>query len=362
MLAIPQEPRKRVVDPSLPVGPVPAEGEEESRLLLRFAAPRDPALIAKWISYTVINTERQDWRRGAEAAWRYRQREEHLDVPYEHVEAEGAFPLGRWLSDQRRAYRAGIMTGERAAELEELGIVWDTADAGFEQNLAAARAYYELHETLAAPRHATALDQAVGQWLTNVRRPGGLGKDPDRAQRRAAALAAIDPDWNPGTLGWTVDWQRHYAYLAQLLAEGARPAAVVPGVTRHGDDIGRWLATQRRNWDRLNAEQQRRLGELGVELQKAPPARRTAVETATASGPRASGDAFQKGLQALTQYIAREGSVTVPRGHVEAVDIDGVEHAVKLGIWLTNTKSRRGKLDQAQLAALAHLGIHWAAG
>ncbi|WP_404962029.1 helicase associated domain-containing protein [Streptomyces sp. 147326] len=190
ILAIPQENQKRIVDPSQPVGKAPEEGEEESRLLLRFAAPRDPALIAKWISYQVINTERQDWRRGAEAALRYRQREEHLDVPYEHVEVEGAFPLGRWLSDQRRAYRAGTMTGERAAELEELGIVWDTADAGFEQNLGAARAYYELHGTLAAPRHATALDQAVGQWLTNIRRPGGLGKDPDGREGRHGHRAA----------------------------------------------------------------------------------------------------------------------------------------------------------------------------
>ncbi|WP_328738204.1 Helicase associated domain protein [Streptomyces erythrochromogenes] len=358
MLAVPQENQKRIVDPSRPVGQAPEEGEEESRLLLRFATPRDPALIAKWISYQVINTERQDWRRGAEAALRYRQREGDLDVPYEHVEAEGMFPLGRWLSDQRRAYRAGTMTGERAAELEELGIVWDTADAGFEQNLGAARAYYELHGTLAAPRGATILDIAIGQYLTNIRRPGGLGKDPGRAQRRAAALAAIDPDWNPGVLGWTVDWQRHYTYLTQLLTEGARLTAIVPGVTRHGEDVGRWLATQRRGWDRLNEEQRRRLGELGVK--KAPPARKAPVETATASGPRAGGDAFQKGLQALTQYVARTGSVTVPRGHEEAVVIHGEEHAVKLGIWLTNTRSRRGKLDQTQLAALAKLGIHWA--
>ena len=50
MLAIPQEPRKRVVQPSLPIGSAPAEGEEEDRLLLRFAVPRDPALIAKWIT------------------------------------------------------------------------------------------------------------------------------------------------------------------------------------------------------------------------------------------------------------------------------------------------------------------------
>ncbi|MEY2231445.1 helicase associated domain-containing protein [Streptomyces sp. BF23-19] len=65
-------------------------------------------------------------------------------------------------------------------------------------------------------------------------------------------------------------------------------------------------------------------------------------------------------MPALQQYIARTGSATVPRGHVEAVVIDGQEHTVKLGIWLSNTKSRRDKLDQAQRAALAELGVEWA--
>ncbi|MGW7142483.1 hypothetical protein [Streptomyces xanthophaeus] len=60
--------------------------EREARLLLRFAAPLDPALIAKWISYQVFNTERQDWRRGIEAAFRYREREGQLEVPYGHGE------------------------------------------------------------------------------------------------------------------------------------------------------------------------------------------------------------------------------------------------------------------------------------
>ncbi|MFD7561008.1 helicase associated domain-containing protein, partial [Streptomyces sp. NPDC059835] len=117
-----------------------------------------------------------------------------MQVPYDHT--EGPYPLAWWLSDQRRAFRAGTVTGERAAELEELGIVWDTPDAAFETNLAAARAYHRLHGTLAAPRGAAIVDVQVGQWLTNVRRPGGLGKDPVRAERRAAALAAIDEDRN----------------------------------------------------------------------------------------------------------------------------------------------------------------------
>ncbi|MFD4903499.1 Helicase associated domain protein, partial [Streptomyces sp. NPDC058411] len=353
MLAIPQASQKRIVDPSRPVGQVPEEDEEESRLLLRFATPRDPALIAKWISYQVINTERQDWRRGAEAAYRYRQREGDLEVPYEHVETARAFPLGRWLSDQRRAYRAGTMTGERAAELEELGIVWDTADAGFETNLGAARAYYELHGTLAAPRGASILDVAIGQYLSNIRRPGGLGKDPVRATRRAAQLAAIDPDWNPAVLGWTVDWQRHYTYLAQLLAEGTRLTAVVPGVTRHGEDVGRWLTTQRRNWDRLNTEQQRRLGALGVK--KAPRARKAAAKPAAASGPRSGGVALHKGHQSHAPFVARGGRMP-GRGALEELP-DGPH---RIGIWVGNQKARRNRLDATQLGALAQLGVDWA--
>ncbi|MEU3317103.1 helicase associated domain-containing protein [Streptomyces sp. NPDC006662] len=173
-------------------------------MLLRFAAPRADREVDQLpgARHRTAGLARP----GYKAAWRYREREGDLDVPYNHN--EGAYPLGRWLSDQRRAYRAGTMTGQRALDLEQLGIVWDTADADFAENLAAARAYFELHGTLAAPRYATALDKPVGQWLTNVRRPGGLGKDPGRATRRAAALAAIDEDWNPGDddHGWTVDW------------------------------------------------------------------------------------------------------------------------------------------------------------
>ncbi|MFB7983940.1 DEAD/DEAH box helicase [Streptomyces vinaceus] len=355
MLAIPQEAQKRIVAPSRLIGEAPDEGEEEARLLLRFAAPRDPALIAKWISYQVLNTERQDWRTGAEAAFRYRQREQHLEVPYDHI--EGAYPLGRWLSDQRRAFRAGTMNGERAAELEELGIVWDTADAGFAENLAAARAYYAQHGTLAAPRHATALDKPVGQWLTNVRRPGGLGKDPVRADRRAAALAAIDEDWNPGVLGWTVDWQRQYAGLKALLDGGARLTAVVAGVTWHGEDIGRWLATQRRDFGRLNEEQQRRLGRLGVKPARTVRARTAAAKPGTTATSGRGAEAFHKGVQALTQYIEREGGGLPGRAHVELLP-DGAEH--RTGVWIVNQKQRRDRLDAEQLRALAALGVDWA--
>ncbi|WP_438296343.1 helicase associated domain-containing protein [Streptomyces sp. HUAS TT7] len=69
-------------------------------------------MVAKWVKFRVIEPEQQDWIRGYDAAVRYRDRVGDLEVPYEHL--EGAYPLGRWLSDQRRALRAGQMSSQRA--------------------------------------------------------------------------------------------------------------------------------------------------------------------------------------------------------------------------------------------------------
>ncbi|MFD5065239.1 helicase associated domain-containing protein [Streptomyces sp. NPDC058394] len=200
------------------------------------------------------------------------------------------------------------------------------------------------------------LDKPVGQCLTNLRRPGGLGKDPERAQRRAEQLAAVDPDWNPGALGWTVDWQRHYTGLTLLLEGGAGLEEIVPGVTHRGDDIGRWLARQRRDWARLNTEQQHRLGEMGVKPVARP--QKTATRTNTKTGATKGSDAFTRGVAALQQYIAREGTTVVSRSHVERLP-DGTEH--RTGVWAANQRARRDKLDAAQLSMLAALGLEWAA-
>ncbi|XCM34031.1 Helicase associated domain protein [Streptomyces parvus] len=216
MLAIPSEDLQRTKPVSPWLGPAPeGDDEKEQRLLLRFGTHRDPALVARMVEYNLIEPERANWRAGHRAAVAYREREGDLAVPYNHVEGgdergEGGFPLGRWLSDQRRAMRAGTMLPGRAEDLEALGVVWDPADAAWEENLGAAKAYFAAYGTLAAPVTAMIMDRPLGQWLANARKKNGLGKEQVRAARRAAALAAIDPDWNPD---WPVGWQRHYAAL-----------------------------------------------------------------------------------------------------------------------------------------------------
>jgi superfamily II DNA or RNA helicase len=345
LLAIPQEPQKDVAQPSVNIGAAPEEGEDESRLLLRFAAPRDPVMVADWVSFNVIDTERQDWARGWAKLKTYVERTGNARVPYGH--REGATPLGQWVAEQRRAYAAGEMSGQRARRLEQLGMVWSVADERFQENLEAAKAYYEQHWTLCAPRSAVALSRPVGQWLSNLRRPGALDAHPEWE----TALKEVDEDWNPS---WPADWQRHYAALRELVADEEGQAEVLPGVTVHGMDIGKWLAKQQKPevWQALMDGQRQRLEQLGIT--PPPPAPEAEVPAKHSTAPVS---AFEKGVAALAQYKARTGSVTVPRGHVEVLP-DGTE--VRLGVWLTNAKTRRAKLSADKLAALATLGLEWA--
>jgi hypothetical protein len=196
--------------------------------------------------------------------------------------------------------------------------------------------------------------------MANLRRKGGLGKDPERAAARAKQLEAIDRDWN---CPWPLDWQRHYRVLADLVdADGSLPD-IAPGVLMDGDDIGKWLQQQRKpgTWAQLSTEQQERLSTLGIK----PAERPAAVPTATRAtkGPSKAQQAFQRGLAALAQWVEREGADRpVPRGHSEEITVDGEGEpvVVRLGVWVSNTKARRDKLTQGQLDALRELGVEWA--
>jgi hypothetical protein len=73
----------------------------------------------------------------------------------------------------------------------------------------------------------------------------------------------------------------------------------------------------------------------------------------------ASGELLRPGLDAL----GRGGRLrVVGRSHVESVVVDGQDEpvSIRLGVFLSNTKSRRDKLTEPQRTALTQLGIDWA--
>ncbi|MFD7772505.1 Helicase associated domain protein [Streptomyces sp. NPDC059787] len=378
------ERRRLHVRPAPAAGTDGGDGEETSEaqqevdrvtsIVVNFAQPRDAADIAALTRCRVIRPQSLVWLEGYQALLRWRAEKEITGlyaVPYD-VETEvgttKAFPLGRWVHQQRKALRAGELDPHRKELLDEAGMVWEPGEEAWENKLATLRSYRRATGHL-APRQDAAWDDPagggpvpVGQHMANLRRKGGLGKDPERAAMRVKQLTAIDEDWN---CSWPLDWQRHYRVLADLAADepdGHLPD-IQPGVLMDGDNLGRWLQQQRKpgTWAQLSAEQQERLSALGVQPLEAPfPA---PAATRATKGPNRAQQAFQRGLAALEQWVEREGAHRpVPRGHAEEITLDGeaAPATVKLGVWVSNTKTRRDRLTPEQRAALRELGVEWA--
>ncbi|MFF3934451.1 DEAD/DEAH box helicase [Streptomyces hirsutus] len=353
------------------------DGAVESTLL-HFSSPRDAATIAAFLRTRVYRPDSLVWLEGYQALLRWRTENEITDlhaVPYDTETEVGVtknFPLGRWVHQQRKALRAGELEERRKTllDLPEAGMVWEPGEEAWETKLAALRSYRRATGHL-APRQEQVWGEGagdaageglmpIGQYMANLRRKGGLGKDPKRAAERAQQLAAIDPDWN---CPWPLNWQRHYRILADLVDADGHLPDIAPGVLMDGDDIGRWLQRQREasTWAQLSTEQQERLSVLGVQPVQVPSAAPAAGRAVKGSGK--AQQAFQRGLTALAQWVEREGQRPVPRGHSEEIALDGQTEpvTVKLGVWISNTRARRDKLTQEQRAALTDLGVEWAA-
>ena len=66
----------------------------------------------------------EKWKRMYELAQRYFHEYGNLDIPAKYVTVNGE-KLGRWISTQRITYKDGVLSNERIAKLESIGMIWD---------------------------------------------------------------------------------------------------------------------------------------------------------------------------------------------------------------------------------------------
>ncbi|MEW1828274.1 Helicase associated domain protein [Streptomyces sp. NPDC088196] len=343
--------------------------------VLRFSEERDPAALTAFVRLRVIDPEAAYWRRGIEAATRWRREtgNSELRVPYTYVTPEdwpaiGGHPLGVWVADQRRYYAAGTLEASRVVELETLGMVWSVQASAWDTGLAVARSYADVHGHFLPAASVVWDDFPLGVWAKNQR--AAARKAAENAARREAgeagvpaagelsagrleALTDVDPGWCPA---WEIGWQRCYRLaLAYVQTGGTLPAG--PGqLIVQGEDLGVWIAGQRAGWDRLMPAQQYLLVTIGVE----PAGKGEPVPGAV----RSQDARWAANLAAAQQFHAREGHLLVPRKHIETITVGGdgddvQEEAVRLGAWVDNARRRASTLCDQRRVALDALGMRW---
>jgi hypothetical protein len=103
--------------------------QRQTRRAGRLAAARVAELDALAM---VWDPHESKWARGLAAATRYRALNGHLRIPEgATLDQDGeAYPVGSWLRNQRVNRRSGVLTAERAAALDALGIDWNPSKAG----------------------------------------------------------------------------------------------------------------------------------------------------------------------------------------------------------------------------------------
>jgi succinate dehydrogenase/fumarate reductase flavoprotein subunit len=121
----------------------------------------------------------------------FREREGHVRVPQRH--REGELRLGAWINTQRMAYKRGQLSPERIAALEALGMVWDSFESDFQENLAALHAFHEREGHVRVPAAHREGEMRLGGWIKKQRvvyKKGQLSPD------RIAALEALGMAWS----------------------------------------------------------------------------------------------------------------------------------------------------------------------
>ncbi|NEB75833.1 DEAD/DEAH box helicase family protein [Streptomyces sp. SID14478] len=363
-------------------GEVPDPVSRGARELLKFSAPRDPAQLARFVQLRVLEPEGAYWRRGIEAAARYVKETGggSLKVAYDYVTpaewAPGGFPLGVWLKTQRTAHKAGRLDTNRAAKLDELGMVWSHRDLAFDEGLTAAREWAEVHGHFLPPLTAVWNGYPVGNWAKTQRaaakladaiegrRAAGEPVGPETGalpDARREALEEIDAEWCPAA--WDLAWQRAFRLVRIHLAGGGGLPSGPGDVVVQGEDLGRWMQAQRYGWEQLSTAQAWLLANvLGLEpaSEDERPVRRTQDHK------------WLLNMSAARQYHAREGHLNVSRKHVEELPVEAAGPAasgrettpegtvlVDLGMWIANTRRRAEKLTDARRADLNDLDMRW---
>ena len=236
--------------------------------------------------------------------------------------------VGKWLQDQRRAYKEDMMSPDRIARLEAIGIVWDQLAAQWEKHYAVLKRLFDEGGNANVPNRAIIDGLNVGTWLQNQR---AAYKDGTLSPDRIAQLEAIGIVWDQ----LAAQWEKHYAVLKRIFDEGDDANVPVDTVI-DGLRVGAWLSSHRQDYKQgiLSPDRIARLEAIGIVWDQ-------------------HAAQWEKHYAVLTRLFDEGGDVNVPQSTV----IDGL----KVGAWLSTQRKdyKKGKLSPDRIARLEVIGIVW---
>jgi hypothetical protein len=236
--------------------------QRKARRAGRLAPERATALEDLGIEWNPLDAA---WQRACQQAAAYHATHGHLSVPASYRTTTG-LDLADWLTTQRKAHRAGKLTPDRTAALEQLGIGWDRRAVTFAAGLAHLQAFRDTHGHIDVPAGYHSSDgYALHSWLASQHR---AHRTDHLTPSQAGQLQALGVQWRPPA----PTWEDSAAALAAYIAEHGHARVPRTHITPDGIKLGTWVHQQRqrrrnpgRNQTRpLTSDQIATLDQLGM--------------------------------------------------------------------------------------------------
>lgn len=303
------------------------------KIMVRVPDGYDVEQYLQHLTIRLVTATTSPWWEGYGAATAYHAAHGHLGIAVDH-RTDAGYPLGRWLHHQRKARRTGVLSADRIAALDSLGMLWDPRGTRWLAGLAHAVAFREREGHLrVAPEYIAPDGYPLGPWIRLQRKAYHAGR---LDTERTAILEALGIEWSP----YEAKWQRGITAATAFYARHGHLQVPDDHVEADGYRLGQFIVAQRMLYKR---------GTLA-------PERITALEAAGMIW-NSREHTFNRGLTAATRYYRSHGDLAVPNGYTTA---DGY----RLGHWLKyqRTKLRAGKLTADQIRALDDLSPTWRDG
>lgn len=288
------------------------------------------AIGMRWESVSDLS-----WERYYEAAKTYFADHGDLNVKVAYITKDGV-RLGNWIANLRGYRRSGIklkyMTPERLKLLDDIGMIWDQPDYLWEQNYAAALAYYRENGHLAVPHgYVTEDGIRLGAWISRLRRQKNT-----LSKTQIQRLDELQMIWEDRQ---SKAWEAGYTQAERFYREHGDLNVPASYISPDGYRLGNWIYNQQKNY----------------QLGKLPIARKVRLDSLDMAWKR--DDPWEVRYALAKDYFERHGDLEVPA--------DYVTEGVWLHKWLSEQKqiyrgNRKGKaLTVEQVRRLESIGMCW---
>jgi superfamily II DNA or RNA helicase len=263
-----------------------------------------------------------EWDRGLEAASLFLEEHGRITVPRDFKNSSG-FRLGQWISVQRR--NKSLLSSSQLAKLDALEMVWDPHSEQWEGGFESLREYVHREGHCNIPySYVDSTGFKLGVWARSQR-----AKKESLSTERRDRLLSLGFSWGP----LEEAWEKGFMALQEFKLAHGHCLVSRDYVDESGFRLGQWVRVQRHQENNVNSERRARLERLGFIWDP-------------------YSYQWERAFESLKRYQKEKGDCRVPRDYID-------ENGIKLGVWASNQRQDKSRLDKQSINRLDAIGFVW---